>query len=585
MMTAITNTSKLTSILDNADYIYQNDKINYNNSVFNNFNITNVFNNSYSNNNLRIRYLTTSNTSVNTATTTTTNINSKVKIILSSTKKCVTTSASLHDYSYLSFSDCNDTSLSQKFEMSSFDALTSSLQIKSTVNTNYIITESPLSANISTVPIYVYHGNTTDNQDFYFIKNPSSQNDDFFISSVTTGKCIESATSQDGTVGLVMNPCQSYAQAANQLFFISKKCEGNLYLEDDKCVAQCKFGYFPNEVDKTCDKCTLFIKKFVTPNICIKDCGFNFKNDLENGFKICRQCSDELYYFNNNCVKKCDPGYIFDDKKNCVACPSVNNFNYENKCVEECPEYTAKDIIGKTCTNCNKLSPPKKWYKGTCQDNVAVFATKVNTEFNAYSDCGTSGISYTYNSVCIEKCPPQTAVYPGQTICYAYIELKKFNFNETIVDKCPTSYIANEYNKCVPCKYNKDKVCLLNCPKNEVPDSNNVCYDCRDTNKYYYNNICYDSCPFPYSVDTYTYYNTTSNICNNCRDDKKYISKETNSCTTSCQAGYLPHPVTSICLSCKEFGRVVYQGQCALFCPAGTTNDLVTNTCLESNNT
>jgi len=584
ILSAITTTSKLSSILNNYEYNYTNHYNNDNTNFGYNYSTTkdtNDFNRSNLNNNLRSRNLTTVNSpnpSVNTGATT------KIKIILSSSNKCVTTAATLEDFSYLSLSDCSDNSLSQKFDLNSFDSSSTALKIQSNNNKSYLITESSLSATASSVQIFSFQGNTTDNQKFYFIKNPGSQNNDFFISSVTTRKCIESIKNVDGTFGLVMNTCESINMAANQLFYISQKCEGNLYLEDDKCVSQCKFGNFPNEVEKTCAKCTLFINKNVNPQVCISNCGVNVKSDLESGLNICRPCSDDLFFFTNKCVKKCDKGYIYDMKKNCVACPSLDNFNYDYKCVDDCPKYTAKDIIEKTCTNCNKLSPPKKWYKGTCQDNVSFISTLINAEFNAFEDCGANGKSYYHNNICLDKCPPQTTVYSGQSICYDYIEMKKFNFNYVIVDNCPPSYIANEYSRCVPCKYNKEKVCLVNCPLNQALDSNNVCYDCRDTNKYYYNNLCYDSCPFPYSEDTYTYYNTTSRMCNNCRDDKKYILKESNSCSTSCQSGYLPHPVTSICLSCNEFGKVVYNGQCALVCPQGTTINIVTNTCLDSNN-
>ena len=164
------------------------------------------------------------------------------------------------------------------------------------------------------------------------------------------------------------------------LCFKSWKCKecSKGFLYDNKCIDSCPDGYYPDNENNVCVPCQGGCEKC-------------------RDSKICYECKPGLYLdeFDFTCKDKCPIGQVgitgkcknCDDYNNCIQCSSDNIkncltcnpafYNYNGKCVDECPSGTfAKGMICESCeANCKKC----------LDETICIDCNNDKVEFN--NDC------------------------------------------------------------------------------------------------------------------------------------------------------------------------------------------------------
>lgn len=233
------------------------------------------------------------------------------------------------------------------------------------------------------------------------------------------------------------------------------KCNGNLLLQDGRCVEQCDQRHGVKD-EKVCLPCTNEFCLECFPNL--STCSKCPKND------------DSMYYilYDGNCTNKCPDGTFKDGPQTCSPCHST------------CATCEAKD----QCLTCkgNLLGYPNS----TCSDSCN--ATDGQYEDNGVcKDCPIMDCIHCvkdegkFNPKCI-KCNNNTSYLP---------------VNNTCVEKCPLKYFMEESSReCIACKNPKCDICT---PEGE-------CKQCESSpmKLYLMNNDCFE-CNLPsHAVNNYT---------------------------------------------------------------------------------
>jgi hypothetical protein len=194
--------------------------------------------------------------------------------------------------------------------------------------------------------------------------------DGLFLSSSNPGMCYKST---DKIIG-------SYFDFTNKIFNSCYKSCKECSRAGDKTAHNCNTcldGYFNLADNATnCYKNDEFVKGYYFDtnifNKCYKSCfsctgsGDAKTTNCINCIDMttnCKGCPDILY--KDSCVKSCPTTAILDPiKQECIDCDS-NKFNYNNKCVDSCPDgFVQKDNSCITCYSINKF-----YYKNSCADS------------------------------------------------------------------------------------------------------------------------------------------------------------------------------------------------------------------------
>ena len=273
--------------------------------------------------------------------------------------------------------------------------------------------------------------------------------------------------------------------------------------------------------------------------------GFRFINDpfaIENNCYT--QCSFYSYFIameNYQCTQSC----IFtgfqkkiEPKKKCIDdCKNDDEYIYEynNECLNECPENTKTYVEGKKCVN-------------SC----------TNQQFE-------------YNNKCYDDCPSGTKrLFNIKRICAETIpENYYLDNNDNIYKKC--------YDKCKKCSQLGD-------------DTNNQCDECKDgykfiTDTYANSKNCYSICNYNYYFTGYNQYVcTNSNECpspynklisdkkkciDDCKNDNQYIYDYNNNCKQTCPTNTKKYEDQKLCLDDCYTELFEYNNECLNDCPSG----------------
>jgi len=261
------------------------------------------------------------------------------------------------------------------------------------------------------------------------------------------------------------------------LFCDINECDGDI----KKCFDETPEGYYLDTKNETYKKC-------------FKNCKFCHGEGNET-INNCQECKSNFTFLNEikfktNCYENCEHYYYFDDSNNynCTEdfqCPVEYNklITEKNKCINECKiddtfKYEYNNQCFKYCPNDTYGLEDNKYL---CY-NTSLDGYYLDRENEIYKKCfetcykcdkGGNQINhncikckfnYTFynNSKNISNCYPICDYY------YYFDESNNFHCNKT----CPEKY------KLI---INKSK-CIDDCKKDE-------------TNKYEYNNTCYDECP------------------------------------------------------------------------------------------
>ena len=411
-----------------------------------------------------------------------------------------------------------------------------------------------------------------------------------------------------------------------------ENCNDKYYFENTKeCVDICKKGntYYYKIGESNNNTCFFSCPNsypFVTnalaqqnePYICKKQCDLKapyYYDDL----KVCRKDCDVLYSSNSSsyqCVYQCEPGekviynknctkkcpntmpYISKEKlsntneimvekclpecpssfplqssktNNCLTeCPLDENYQYNGKCYEKCPNNTYTDEIRKECFK-DKCPNEFKYYErenGTyiCKTSCPSRKFFLKEGGECMNKCPADYNYIGFDNICLKKCSSEYGEYfeKSDDEQYRYKCLKtcgKLVLNDTkeCVSECPPNdYFKSPNNICYKsCDLDKDnpfstkndngtKICSKKCHNSEPNYGENYickvgCSDSTETSIIDYDGKCVSSCTNPYykfienkkCVNKCTKYVNKNNECvDKCEGDYNYV--EDNECRKSC---------------------------------------------------
>lgn len=135
------------------------------------------------------------------------------------------------------------------------------------------------------------------------------------------------------------------------------KCEGELKIENNKCVETCSLGYTYNQ--SFCEKCKKVLSSDL--NMCLEKCESNqiqkYNNILD--YYYCSYCSN--YILSEECVDECPKNYFIENTNCVLECSKATQFMYNNLCVSSCP-LNSIEIYYNVCIEKSNMSNCDNFY-------------------------------------------------------------------------------------------------------------------------------------------------------------------------------------------------------------------------------
>ncbi|KAK7135464.1 hypothetical protein R3I94_014205 [Phoxinus phoxinus] len=420
------------------------------------------------------------------------------------------------------------------------------------------------------------------------------------------------------------------------------KCkDGSLYLQDGKCVPECKRGY--PEADAchscaagcaschgeasyclSCEEDYLRLKHtcvhhcpsrhFVKDGVC-ELCPNSCAECDQTG--KCSECAPFYFLHEDQCIVDCPKGYFTDvEQKQCMSCHSdcatcdgpdeddctscsngylMTYVRYNGKCLYRCPSETY--LEGAECRECDKscltCSGPHPSSCLTCRANMS---RDVNGHCEFFSDCSLSTFMGEDGQCqsCHKSCLRCSGASEEQCLSCSP---NTFLLNQTCVSKCPGGYYADEdKQECVQCH--------VNCASCRGHHSND-CVTCKP-GLLLLGHSCFTSCPQGFFVNatsracqacdhTCEECLGSSGFCLSCREGN-FLMRKSGQCLHTCPSNYFLHSSDreckrchSTCKTCKGSGAIfctscydgyeMFGGICSSTCLTGDYPILVSNTC------
>ena len=326
-------------------------------------------------------------------------------------------------------------------------------------------------------------------------------------------------------------------------------------------------GYFKdNDIYKPCYSSCKFCTEYgsESENKCT-ECkeGYETKNDFENDNNCYKICEFNYYYYDSDNKYKCTDNEmcpdtlskLIIDKKRCVGnCNDYNLYEYNNKCLNECPNGThLRDNKCLDDLNCETQNKYYNYEQTECIDTITPGFYCNNSILKTIDKC------HDYCKTCEEKgtsdnnncltCPDTDKIYLDLGNCKESCINGYFVENSIKKCKCSTNIAcyycskeSKEYDLCESCNTEKGYY-----PKND--DENNV----GSFIKCYNNETIF--CNYYYYLNNSKYYCTGND---KCPEDFKFLIKDKKICTDDCTKD-------------DEY-KYQYNDNCYKICPKNTTN-------------
>jgi hypothetical protein len=272
-----------------------------------------------------------------------------------------------------------------------------------------------------------------------------------------------------------------------------------------------------------------------------------FMNHWQNKFCYI-YCPLDMYILGSNtCTERC-PNNLIKRSTNAKA----------STCINSCPFFADGNLNPMECsslTYCNYLSVPKNTFPN--QDYYICISTcppgtKQGTDDNSKSCLGcTSSEGYSYKGNCVKTCPQYTVTYSSPNICQNCKDINKYYYNASCYDTIypGTTLASADFNAYVLCKdignVSINNACADSCPINNYP---------LDSDK----NTCVALAAPYYVKDGYLvktcgagYGYGTDRVCYKCRDRLKFYYED--NCISACPDNYF-YDGNSICYRCGTNG-------------------------------
>jgi len=392
-----------------------------------------------------------------------------------------------------------------------------------------------------------------------------------------------------------------------------KECSKDTINVDGECKVDCSEGFFKSVTDgnTTCERCNYKCKTCESLDECLI-CN-DPKAVLTEDGQCLSECPNNQTIISGKCVpcqvkdcKTCDP----KDLKICVDCPE-DHYLFENKCLPDCEPGTRKsldkinDKIVRICVrcptgcsdcnenHCNKCDNEKgfKMQNGICVQNcqvgyyekvievkgvkttVCLRCSDTNCEkcdAEKCSKCSSDAIEYIIDGylTCVNECPEKTYLDTAEKKCKQCSNNCKNCTSDQNCKECVSDYILLD-----------SKTCVEECPEGLTLVNNNqtngisVCEKCTDANCL----VCHMNDPSKCAVckspdengnililDQLT---LTCKVAEECKDGL-FRDIETGDCLP-CKPECPTCSDIETCLSCKD-GKPPVDGNCETSCPVNS---------------
>uniref|UniRef100_A0A671RA21 Proprotein convertase subtilisin/kexin type 5-like n=1 Tax=Sinocyclocheilus anshuiensis TaxID=1608454 RepID=A0A671RA21_9TELE len=369
-----------------------------------------------------------------------------------------------------------------------------------------------------------------------------------------------------------------------------KESFGPLYLQDGKCVAECKRGYPEADVCLSCavgcascegeaNFCLSCEEDYVRfKHTCVHQCpSKHFIKDgvceiCPNGCAACDQtgkCTCEEYYFlhEDQCLGDCPKRYFTNveqklctpchsdcaecdgpDEDDCTSCGHYGDVRHNGKCLFQCPPETYLDGCDKSCLTCSGPHP------SSCLTCRASMRKDVNGHCQFFSDCSLHTFTDKDSQCkpCHKSCLRCSGTSKEQCLS---CNPKHFLLKQTCVSTCPDGYYVDEAKQeCVQCH--------VNCASCHGHHSND-CTTCKP-GLLLLGHSCFTTCPPRYHIN-YCIYSVhhrnkwcdhtceecsgSSRFCLKCRNGY-FLLRKSGQCLRTCPSNYFLHTFDGDCQRC-----------------------------------
>ena len=238
------------------------------------------------------------------------------------------------------------------------------------------------------------------------------------------------------------------------------------YYMDNKCVNKCDSKYAVDKINKICYKCQDKNKNFPynENGKCVQKCSQYLA--MNNEDYLCINCTEKngTFYQNNSCVKNCSPGYtIIPSTHSCANCyEEFSKYEFKGECFTQCPNFTVNNPTINQCQDCLTFDSTKPFYdilNNKCVDECPI-GTEKNLNYYICNKC----LNY-YNNItkkCVDNCPTGSEIV-GKVCqkCNIYETLNNSCVSQCSKGKYPFYIKEDNYSLCYQgfCGYG---ICLLN---------------------------------------------------------------------------------------------------------------------------
>jgi len=378
--------------------------------------------------------------------------------------------------------------------------------------------------------------------------------------------------------GNCIQKCPDFTETNNDFHLCNFCKKQNKFLLNSKCQEKCE-DYIPYDLNNVCYECknSQGIKGFYYEKICYDKCPKGTRTDTSTKNYFCENCKLLNKFYDpllNICVDKCPNESFYDETNTCYFCKDLNKFYFSESptCLNDCPEYTEKDINNFKCITCQK---EKFVENNKCVDNCSdasiyriVNATKVcqkcpkgelsttdntcvsgcpggykfNKDKNLCEDCRLvkKVLFKVYNCIFKEECDSNLYYYDNKNnTCVDCADLNQFYFHGECKNTCDPLIYSRDIEKyrCYNCSLLQKDIfldldsnkCVENCPKNTELRDNYKCFNCLRDQKFAQKGKCESKC------SDFLFTNYTDNTCQECPLDNNYFFKDENKCISDCR--------------------------------------------------
>lgn len=295
------------------------------------------------------------------------------------------------------------------------------------------------------------------------------------------------------------------------------KCPETTIFFNDTCVTKCPsdfpLNYTKEKHDKIKHECVerCPVHTFQYKTLCFDTCPPYLKHYLSNCTLNCPKAYPFISSDNVSCVQSCPASEVYSENKCDKSCSQEKKYIVNKTCFEFCPD--AFNLQLETQQGILCLKPPcphsfvlLEWTNQcvrSCPKNMFIIddvcrnvSTCPNGTFTEKSSHGTlctekcSNSLYINGNMCIKKCPSHTVIEDQHcnnncsgTKPYRFPRGSDYD-NPAIlcVSECPDGYCMYQ-NKCISCdecQYHQQVVyknlCVDSCPPTYVINSNYICF-------------------------------------------------------------------------------------------------------------